>query len=310
MDRFESLQLFRRIIELGSFTKAAGMLGIPRATATLAIKELEARLATRLLERTTRTVRPTLDGQAFYQRCVHILAELEDAESALQRVALNPHGTLRLNLHGTHANRIVLPRIEDFHRRYPRIELVISTGDRLVDLVAEGFDCVIRGGEPKDSSLIVRRLALMPEVVCASPGYLERAGTPQHPDELSRHCAVGFFSSSHNLSYPFELIVDGQLRQYDLPSWLAVNDAENYVASAISGCGLIQLPRFHVEEELRHGRLVEVLAGWKSPGLPVSALYPRHRQLSLRVRVFVDWVVGLYQERFEAPQSASPATPG
>ena len=298
MERFESLQLFRRIVELGSFTKAAGMLGVPRATATLAIKELEARLDTRLLERTTRMVRATADGQAFYQRCVQILTELEDAEASLQRVAANPHGTLRLSLHGTHANRIVLPRIDDFHRRYPRIELVISTGDRLVDLVAEGIDCVIRGGDPKDSSLIVRRLAVMPEVICASPDYLQAAGTPQHPDELPAHCAVGFFSSSHNLSYPFELIVDDQLRQYALHSWLTVNDAENYVASALRGGGLIQLPRFHVESELRHGQLVEVLSGWNSPGLPVSALYPRHRQLSPRVRVFVDWAVELYQQRF------------
>lgn len=304
MDRFESLKLFRRIVELASFSKAADMLGVPRATATLAIKALEARLDTRLLERTTRMVRPTVDGQAFYQRCVQILAELEDAESSLQRVALNPHGTLRLSLHGTHANRIVLPRIDDFHRRYPRIELAISSGDRLVDLVAEGIDCVIRGGEPKDSSLIERRLALLPEVICASPDYLQAAGTPLHPNELQRHRAVGFFSTSHNLSYPFELVVDGKLRQYSLARWLTVDDAENYVASAVSGCGLIQLPRFHVESELRDGRLVEVLHGWKSPGLPVSALYPRHRQLSPRVRVFVDWVVGLYQERFEDALSA------
>lgn len=298
MERFESLQLFRRIIELGSFTKAAGMLGIPRATATLAIKQLEARLDTRLLERTTRMVRPTDDGEAFYQRCVQILNELEDAESSLQRVATNPHGILRLSLHGTHATQIVLPRIDDFHRSYPRIELVISTGDRLVDLVAEGIDCVIRGGEPKDSSLVVRRLAVMPEVICASPAYLQSAGTPQVPGELQAHCAVGFFSSNQNLSYPFELTVDGQLRQYFLRSWVTVNDAESYVASALRGCGLIQLPRFHVESALHDGSLVEVLAGWNSPGLPVSALYPRHRQLSPRVRVFVDWVVGLYQDRF------------
>lgn len=298
MDRFESLQLFQRIVELGSFTKAAGVLEVPRATATLAIKELEARLDTRLLERTTRMVRPTPDGEAFYQRCVQILTELEDAEASLQRVAANPLGTLRLSLHGTHANRIVLPRIDDFHRRYPRIELVISTGDRLVDLVAEGIDCVIRGGDPKDSSLIVRSLAVMPEVICASPDYLQTAGTPLHPEELHGHYAVGFFSNSHNLKYPFELIVDGQLRQYPLESWLSVNDAENYVSSALRGCGLIQLPRFHVEDELHQGKLVEVLARWQSPGLPISALYPRHRQLSPRVRVFVDWVVGLYQERF------------
>jgi DNA-binding transcriptional LysR family regulator len=298
MDRFDSMQLFTRIVELGSFTRAAGALDIPRATATHAMKELEARLDTRLLERTTRSVRPTLDGQAFYERCVHLLADLDDAESSLRTVAVNPRGTLRLDLHGTHATRIVLPRIDQFRSRYPQIDLVISSGDRLVDLVREGIDCVVRAGTPKDSSLVARRLAVMPEVVCASPEYLQYFGTPQHPDELSAHQAVGFFASSHDRSYPFELVVDGQVREFTLGGWVSVNDAESYVTCALRGCGLIQLPRFHVEAELRDGRLVEVLNAWPSSGLPVSAMYPHHRQLSPRVRVFVDWLVSLYAEKF------------
>lgn len=300
MDRFDSLQLFARIVELGSFTKAAGALGIPRATATLAIKTLEERLGVRLLERTTRKVKATLDGQDFYQRCLHLIAELEEAEASLRDGAVNPRGTLRLGLHGTHATRIVLPRIDDFHQRYPDIELRIHSGDRLVDLVAEGIDCVIRGGTPRDSSLVARRLALIPEVVCASPMYLQQHGTPEHPDALARHHAVGFFSSSHDVSYPFEFIVDGEVRRYPLDGWLSVNDAENYVASALRGCGLIQLPRYHVEDELRDGRLIEVLAEWPSPGIPISALYPQHRQLPSRVRVFVDWVADIYEEQFGA----------
>lgn len=300
MDRFDSLQLFARIVELGSFTKAAGALDIPRATATLAIKTLEERLGVRLLERTTRRVQPTLDGRDFYQRCLHLIAELEEAEASLRHGAVNPRGTLRLGLHGTHATRIVLPRIDDFHQRYPDIELRIHSGDRLVDLVAEGIDCVIRSGTPRDSSLVARRLALIPEVVCASPAYLQQHGIPEHPDALVRHHAVGFFSTNHDLSYPFELTVGGEVRRYPLDSWLSVNDAENYVASALHGGGLIQLPRFHVEEELRDGRLVEVLAQWPCPDLPISALYPQHRQLPSRVRVFVDWVASIYEERFGA----------
>lgn len=298
MDRFDSLQLFARIVELGSFTKAAGALGIPRATATLAIKNLEERLAVRLLERTTRKVRPTLDGQDFYRRCLHLIAELEEAEDSLRHGAVNPRGILRLGLHGTHATRIVLPHIDDFHQRYPEIELVIHSGDRLVDLVTEGIDCVIRAGTPRDSSLVSRRLALIPEVVCASPDYLQRHGTPAHPDDLAQHHAVGFFSSNHDVPYPFEFTVDGELRRYPLNGWLSVNDAENYVASALRGCGLIQLPRYHVDAELQDGRLIEVLAAWPSPGTPISALYPQHRQLPSRVRVFVDWVAGIYQNRF------------
>lgn len=298
MDRFQSMQLFTRIVELGSFTRAAGALDIPRATATHAMKELEARLGTRLLERTTRQVRPTLDGQAFYERCVHLLADLEDAESSLRTVATNPRGTLRLDLHGTHATRIVLPRIDEFRNRYPQIDLVISSGDRLVDLVREGIDCVVRAGTPRDSSLVARRLAVMPEVICASPEYLQYFGTPSHPDELSAHQAVGFFSSSHDRTYPFELVVEGQAREFELTHWVAVNDAESYVACALRGCGLVQLPRYHVEDELREGRLVEVLSAWPSTGMVVSAMYSHHRQLSPRVRVFVDWVVSVYASKF------------
>ncbi|MCB5364074.1 LysR family transcriptional regulator [Pusillimonas sp. CC-YST705] len=298
MDRFTSLQLFTRIVELRSFSRAAAALQIPRATATYAIQELEARLGTRLLDRTTRQVSPTLDGQAFYERCIHVLSELEDAESSLQHVASNPRGVLRIDMHGTHATKIVLPKIDDFRSRYPGIDLVVSSGDRLVDLVREGVDCVIRAGNPHDSSLVARQLASMPQVVCASPAYITDFGMPQHPDELSSHYVVKFFTSSGAGDYPLKLFVDGQVRTYALDGWMSVNDAENYVVCALRGCGLIQLPRFHVEDELRDGRLIEVLGGWPSPDLPLSALYPYHRQLSPRVRVFIDWLTKVYEDRF------------
>ncbi|MFC4729216.1 LysR family transcriptional regulator [Coralloluteibacterium thermophilus] len=298
MDRLDALRLFTRIVERGSFSRAAAELGIPRATATYSIKALEARLHARLLERTTRQVRPTLDGQAFYSRCVEILDALEEAEGALHHTGASPRGRLRVDLHGTHATHVVLPHLDAFHRRYPEIQLAISSGDRLVDLVREGIDCVIRAGTPRDSSLVARRLALMPEAICASPDYLARRGVPRVPDDLHDHEAVGFFSSNHDIDYPFELVVDGVLRTFELPCWVAVSDAESYVACALHGCGLIQLPRFHVEEALREGRLVEVLAGWRSPGVPLSAMYPQHRQLAPRVRVFIDWVAQLYEARF------------
>jgi DNA-binding transcriptional LysR family regulator len=305
MDRLDALQLFTRIVETGSFSKAADVLEIPRATATHAIKELETRLTTRLLERTTRQVRPTLDGQAFYERCVHLLSELDDAESALKNVASNPRGVLRVDLHGTHATHIVLPRIGEFRRRYPGIELVVSSGDRLIDLVREGADCVVRAGNPRDSALVARRLAMMPQVICASPEYLAHFGTPRHPDELSAHQAVRFFSSSGPSDHPFELLIDGQVRELTVRGWISVNYAESYVACALSGCGLIQLPRYHVERQLQDGQLVEVLGAWRSPELPLSAMYPQRRQLSPRVRVFVDWLVPLYEERFGKPPTSS-----
>jgi DNA-binding transcriptional LysR family regulator len=301
MDRLDTLQLFTRIVETGSFSRAADMLDMPRPTATYAIQQLEARLGVRLLERTTRQVRATLDGQAFYERCVHILSDLDDAESSLRHVASNPRGTLRVDMASTHATHIVLPRIDEFRSRYPGIDLVISSGDRLVDLVREGVDCVIRAGVPRDSNLVARSLAKMPQVICASPEYLAFFGTPQDPGELANHQAVKFFSSNAGIDNTLDVIVDGKAREFGLGGWMAVNDAESYVVCALRGCGLIQVPRFHVEEALRDGRLVEVLGEWASPPLPLSALYPYRRQLSRRVRVFIDWLCDLYKAKFGEP---------
>ena len=308
MDRFDSLQLFTRIVELGSFSRAAEALEIPRATATHAIKQLEARLGTRLLERTTRQVRPTLDGQAFYERCLHVLSELEDAESALQHIASNPRGKLRVDMASMHATHLVLPHIDEFRKRYPRIDLVISSGDRLIDLVREGIDCVVRAGVPRESTLVARRLAVMPQIICASPEYLNRFGTPQHPDELATHQAVGFLASGNTVNYGIDLLIEGETRTFTLSGWMATNNAESYAVCAMRGCGLVQLPRYHVAEALQDGRLVEVLSEWASPGMPLSALYPYHRQLSPRVRVFIDWLEDVYKEKFGPLPSASLKT--
>jgi len=300
MDRFDAMQLFIRIVELGSFTEAAGALNLPRATATHAIKELEKRLGARLLDRTTRQVAPTLDGQAFYERSKRVLAELEDAETSLSTHVSNPHGTLRLDLHGAHATRIILPRMGEFRERYPNIDMVISSGDRLVHLVREGIDCVVRAGQPRDSSLVVRKLADMPQIICASPDYLSRYGTPTHPGELVQHQGIGFFSRGNDSRYPFSVMMDGQETRFEASGWMSVSDAECYTSAALAGCGLIQVPRFRLEAHLQAGRLVQVLADWPCPDMPVCALYPFHRQLSPRVRVFIDWARELYREKFSS----------
>jgi DNA-binding transcriptional LysR family regulator len=295
MDRFDSLHLFVRIVELGSFTRAAAELDLPRATATHAIKQLEARLGSRLLERTTRQVRPTVDGQAFYERCVHLLAELEEAEGALRHVAAQPRGTVRVEMHDSHAAQLVLPRLVQFHQRYPDIALVISSGDRLVDLIREGVDCALRSGPLRDSSLVARRVATLHEVVCASPAYLAAHGTPTHPEQLARHQAVGFFAPSHDIDYPFAFLVDGKERSFEIGGWLKVNASRNYVAAAVHGHGLIQIPRLGVMDELANGTLVEVLADWPAPPIPVHLLLPSRRPPP-RVRAFVDWVTQIYAD--------------
>jgi DNA-binding transcriptional LysR family regulator len=292
MDRFDAMRLFTRIVERRSFTLAAQDLGLPRSTVTDAVKQLEARLGVRLLQRTTRHVSPTLDGEAYHRRCLALIADLEDAESAFS--GAKPRGLLRVDLHGTLARHFVLPALPAFLDRYPDLQLHLGEGDRLVDLVREGIDCVLRVGEPQDSTMIGRRLALLDEATCASPDYLARHGMPQTPNDLAGHRMIGFVSSATGSFFPLEFTVDGARREVTLPATVSVAGAETNVALATLGLGLIQVPRYHVDPELASGALVEILADYPPSPTPVYALYPRSRQLSPRVRVFIDFLAATF----------------
>jgi DNA-binding transcriptional LysR family regulator len=298
MDRFDAMRVFTRVVERRSFTMAAEDTGLPRSTVTDAVKQVEARLGVRLLQRTTRHVAPTLDGEAYYQRCLRILSEIEDAESAF--AGAKPKGQLRVDVHGTLARHFVLPSLPGFLEAYPDIDIYISEGDRLVDLVREGIDCVLRVGDLQDSDMIARRVAMLEEITLASPAYIARHGMPIHPDALEGHRIVGFRSSATGGLLPLELTVDGAVRNYPLPAAVSVNAAESYVAAAKLGLGIIQVPRYHVEQALQSGELIAVLADFPPTRTPVSMLYPRNRQLSPRVRVFIDWVAKVFNRHAEA----------
>lgn len=295
MDKLEAMRVFTRVVERRSFTLAAEDTGLPRSTVSDAVKDLEARLGVQLLQRTTRHVSPTLDGEAYYRRCLAILSDIEDAEGAF--AGAKPKGLLRVDVHGTLARHFVLPNLPDFLIRYPDIEIYMSEGDRLVDLVREGIDCVLRVGAPQDSDMVGRTVAMLDEVTLAAPAYIARHGTPRHPDALDGHQMIGFRSSAAGGVLPLEFIVGGDLREIVLPATVSVNAAESYVAAARLGLGLIQIPRYHAEVAITAGDLVEVLADFPPTSTPVSLLYPRNRQLSPRVRVFVDWIVSLFKSR-------------
>lgn len=288
MDRFQEMQIFTRIVERRSFTLAAEELQLPRATVTNAIKRLEHRLGTRLLERTTRVVAPTLDGQAYYERSLRLLADLAEMETVFSRT--DPSGLLRVNLQATLARSFVAPALPAFLARYPGIALQIGEGDRLVDLVREGIDCVLRVGNPQDSSMVAQQVAQLEQVTCASPAYLARRGRPQTLEALAGHEAVNYVSSATGRNYPLEFKVDGALRQLSLQGAVSVTGADMYAACAGAGLGIVQLPRYRVEEQLRTGALEILLPHLPPPALPVSVMYPQSRQLSPRVRVFVDWL--------------------
>jgi DNA-binding transcriptional LysR family regulator len=292
MDRFDAMRVFCRVVERRSFTLAAEDTGLPRSTVTDAIKQLEARLGVRLLQRTTRHVSPTLDGEAYYQRCLRILSDIEDAEGAF--AGAKPKGILRVDVHGTLARHFVLPNLPSFLETYPDIEFQMTEGDRFVDLIREGIDCVLRVGTLQDSDMIGRRVATLEEVTLAAPAYVERFGMPMHPEALGGHRMVGFRSSATGGLLPLEFEVGGTLHEITLPATISVNAAESYFAAAKLGLGLIQVPRYHAEDALDSGELLHVLRGFPPSRTPVSMLYPRSRQLSPRVRVFIDWLIKVF----------------
>ncbi len=295
MDKVDAMHLFARIVERRSFTMAAQDLELPRSTVTDVVKKLEARLGVRLLERTTRQVRPTLDGEAYYQRCLAIVAEIEEAEAAF--TGAKPSGLLRVDVHGTLARHFMLPGLPAFLERYPNIQLRIGEGDRYVDLVREGVDCVLRVGKPTDSSMIGRQIASLQEGTFASPGYLAKYGTPGTPDELGAHRMIGFVSSATGGVLPLEFQGNGASQQLTLPHAVSVAGADIYVAAARLGLGLIQVPRYRVQDELANGSLVDVLTDFPPERSPVYVLYPQNRQLSPRVRVFIDWLSAEFAAR-------------
>ncbi|WP_050288193.1 LysR family transcriptional regulator [Yersinia intermedia] len=325
MDRIDAMRVFIRVAEQRSFTQTAQDLNLPRSTVTDAIKQLEKRLNVRLLQRTTRHVSPTLDGEAYYQRCLRIIADIEDAEMAFANAS--PRGLLRIDVQGTLARHFVLPQLPNFIEQYPDIELFISEGDRLVDLIREGIDGVLRVGNLQDSDMVARRVALLPQVTCAAPQYLQRQGIPLELDQLSGHQMVGFRSSATGSLMPLEFATDTpfntnkiwrtnetpsaevtieksyppstayshtKTQQVKLPTVLSVSGAESFVAAARLGLGIIQVPRYHIESDLTAGTLIEILPKYAPPPMPVSFLYPHNRQLSPRVRIFSDWLSQLF----------------
>jgi DNA-binding transcriptional LysR family regulator len=295
VDRLDEMALFVRVVERKSFHVAATDLGLQRSTASEMIKRLEGRLGMRLLQRTTRHVAPTLEGEAFYRRCLQILADIEEAETAFSDA--RPRGVLRIDVHGNMFRQLLLPHLPAFLSRYPELSLHIGEGDRLVNLIQEGVDCVVRAGEPADSGMVLRRLGMVNEATVASPDYLARHCVPMTPDDLDGHMMIGFVSSATSEVMPLEFTQDGQVRYVRLPSRMTVTGSDTSAALARLGLGLVQAPRYRFADDFASGALVEVLAEYPPTPTPISALYPHNRQLSPRVRVFVDWLIQVFDEQ-------------
>jgi len=289
------MRLYTRIVERASFTQAAHDMALPRSTVTKVIRELETRLGVRLLQRTTRVVRPTLDGEAYYRRCLTILDDIEDAEGAFS--ISQPKGVLRVEVQGTLARHFLLPGLPAFLEKYPQMEIQMSENDRWVDLVEEGVDCALRYGKLRDSDLVARKVATVQRLTCAAPAYLERFGMPADIDDLDGHRVVGLRAITNGNVTPLEFVENGRIRPVVLPSVLSVTGTESYLAGLRLGLGMAQMPYFHVDKDLESGALVPILQDTPPPSGPVWLLYPRTRQLSPRVRLFLDWAAQEFAAR-------------
>ncbi|KVQ65267.1 LysR family transcriptional regulator [Burkholderia territorii] len=292
MDHLHAMRIFVRVAHLGSFTKAAEQLQLPRPTVSNAVQYLEKHLRVRLLQRTTRRVALTAEGASYYERCTRLLADLDDAETLFDDAGAAPRGVIRVDLPERFALNRVIPALPDFHARYPDLRVVLSTTDRFVDLVADGIDCAVRVGALSDTSLVARRVGELAQINCASPAYLARYGMPRSPDDLPDHVAVGYFSSrtGRELDWEYADMDSGALQTVKMRSVVAVNSSQAYLACCIAGLGLIQAPRDGLAPLLEDGSLVEVLPEWHAAPLPVSVVFPSGRHLAPRVRIFVDWL--------------------
>lgn len=286
----QAMRIFVRVAELSSFTRAAQDLGLPKASASTAIRQLENRLGTRLLHRTTRKVGLTQDGQVFYERCRDLLAEMDELQTLFQRGGESLRGRLRVDMPTGTARNHVIPHLPEFLDAHPDLEIELSSTDRRVDLVREGFDCVVRVGVLQDSSLIARPLGTLRMINCASPGYLRERGVPHALADLARHRLIHYQTTLGSPRDGFEHPHEGGYRSLPMAGAVTVNNAEAYEAACLAGLGLIQVPVLGMRELLRQGRLVEVLPQHVAEPMPISVVYAARRNLPRRVQAFMNWL--------------------
>lgn len=297
MDQLSCMRVFARVVEHGSFVRAAESLDLPKASATTAVADLEKRLGVRLLHRTTRRLALTDEGGAFYQTCVRVLEQLAEAEDALSGTRLAPRGRLRASVPNSFVHQQFFPALPRFLAEYPELELELVITDRAVNLVEEGIDCAVRAvAIPDDSTLIARRLTPVRRVTCASPEYVRARGMPASIVELERHDCIRFISPSTSRTTEWTFEKDGERVQFMPRGRLGVTSLEGAVAAAVAGIGIAQVSDVLALPELRAGVLQPLLTDWVSHAPAVAVVYPSHRYLTAKVKAFSNFVAELLPE--------------
>lgn len=302
MDQLLALKVFVRIAETGGFSRAADSMNIPRPTVTKLVQDLEQHLCARLLQRTTRRVSVTADGSAYYERAKRLIADLEDMDQLVSGACAQLRGRLRVDVGSVLANHILIPALPQFRRRYPELQLELGVSDRPADLISDGVDCVIRGGDLPDSTLVARRLADLEWVTCASKDYLATHGQPQHPDDLvvrqpgmPAHTIAGYFSSLTGRAFALEFHRDDERVLVKADEAMSVNESTAHLNVLVHGLGVGQTFRFAAAPYLADGSLQEILTDWSRPAYTIRLVYPNNRQLSAKIRAFADWAVEIFQ---------------
>jgi LysR family transcriptional regulator, regulator for bpeEF and oprC len=272
------------------------------------VQELEAHLGVRLLHRTTRRLSLTDDGAAYHQRGQAMVQDMAELEGALRQAVATPAGRLRVDMPAAVGTHVIGPALPQFFARYPDMVLDIGSSDRPVDLIAEGVDCVIRGGLVHDDTLVARPLGSMQVVTCAAPSYLARYGTPTTLQDLEQHRFLNFHSSKTGRVFPFDFAKGDELHHITRPHWVSCSDAGVFIAAGVAGMGLMQSPRSHIIcELLASGQLVQVLSDWSAGSLPLMVLYPRNRHLTAKVNAFAGWAKVVFDAEFAAIADATSA---
>ncbi|MGC4010795.1 MAG: LysR family transcriptional regulator [Pseudomonas sp.] len=298
MDQLQAIRAFARVVEAGNFTRAADSLDMPNATLSKLVQELEAHLGVRLLQRTTRRVTVTPEGQDYYAKASRVLRDLEDIDSSFNIARSKPRGHLRIDVGGSTARDVLLPLLPDFLARYPDIRIDLGVSDRAVDLIGDNVDCVIRGGALDASSLVARGIGHATMVTCASPEYLRHNGIPAYPEELRNgHRLVSYLSPQNGRAVPFRFERDGERSELKIEHRIGVNESNAHLAACVAGLGIIQTFSYAAGAALRAGSLVEILADWRPAPYPFHVVYPQNRYVTHRLRVFIDWLVECFPSK-------------
>ena len=295
MDRIDAMQAFVRVVETGSFTKAAETLHMSKTTVTQLVQQLEARLRVRLLNRTTRKVNVTADGAAYYERVIRLLADMDDAETSLSTASASPRGRLRVDVPSPLARMILVPALPSFYDQYPEIQLDMGVSDRMVDLIDEKVDCVVRGGELTNFSLKARRVGELQLGIYAAPSYLERAGVPLHPRDLedTHHRVVGFRWSRTGKTFPYAMRNGDESTKIQGRYVFATDDGNAYLAAGLAGLGALCLPEYMSKPHLANGELVQLFESWRLEPMPMYLAFSPNQHVSAKLRAFIEWVTEL-----------------